>query len=56
MTLVYCIISALITLIATLSAPHIIAHYIRLKTRKQQQLRTLITTEVAKQLRDIIND
>ena len=56
MTLVYCIISALITFSATLSAPHIIAHYIRLKTRKQQQLRTLIATEIAKQLKDIISE
>ena len=56
MTLVYCIISALITLSATFIAPRIVAHIRRYKTRKQQHLTSLIATEVAKQLKDIIND
>ena len=56
MTLIYCIITALITLSATFIAPHIVAHYRRLKTAKQQHLTSLITTEVAKQLKDIINE
>ena len=56
MTLVYCIITALITLSATFIAPHIIAYYRRLKTAKQQHLTSLIATEVAKQLKDILND
>ena len=56
MTLVYCIITALITLSATFIAPHIIAYYRRLKTAKQQHLTSLIANEVAKQLKDIIND
>ena len=56
MTLVYCIITALITLSATFIAPHIIAYYRRLKTAKQQHLTSLIATEVSKQLKDIINE
>ena len=50
------ILTAVLSSIATIIAPHIVAHYRHLKTRKQQQLRTLIATEVAKQLKDIIND
>ena len=56
MTLVYCIISALITLGATFIAPRIVAHIRRYKTRKQQHLTSLIATEVTKQLKDILKD
>jgi len=56
MTLVYCIITAVLSSVITIIAPHIVAHYRRLKTRKQQQLRTLIATEIAKQLKDIISE
>ena len=56
MTLLYCIISALITLGATFIAPRIVAHYRRLKTAKQQHLTSLIADEVAKQLKDIISE
>jgi len=56
MIILYCIISALVTLSATFIAPHIVEHYRRYKTRKQQHLQALVATEVAKQLKDIIND
>jgi hypothetical protein len=56
MTILYCIISALITLSATFIAPHIVSLYRRLKTRKQQHLQALVAAEVAKQLKDILND
>jgi hypothetical protein len=59
MTLVYCIISALITLSATLSAPHIILRYRQLKTRKEQRernMRAKIRKEVDLYLNELRND
>jgi hypothetical protein len=59
MTLIYCIISALITLGATLSAPHIILRYRQLKTRKEQRernMRAKIRKEVDLYLNELRND
>ena len=56
MTLVYYILTVITSSIATLIIPDMVVRYRHYKTRKQQQLRTLIATEVAKQLKDIIND
>ena len=56
MIIYYFILTAVSSSVITLIAPYIVARYRRLKTRKQQQLRTLIATEVSKQLKDIIND
>jgi hypothetical protein len=53
MTILYCIISALITLSATFIAPHIVAHYRRYKTRKQQHLQALVREEVEQYLNEL---
>jgi hypothetical protein len=59
MTIIYCIITALITLSATLSAPHIITRYRQLKTRKEQRernMRAKIRKEVDLYLNELRND
>ena len=53
MTILYCIISAILAVIATLSAPHIVAHYRRYKTRKQQHLQALVREEVEQYLNEL---
>ena len=56
MTLVYYILTVITSSIATLIVPDMVARYRRYKTRKQQHLQALVATEVAKQLKDILND
>lgn len=56
MTLVYYILTVITSSIATLIVPDMVVRYRRYKTRRQQQLQTLIATEIAKQLKDIISE
>jgi hypothetical protein len=56
MTILYYILTVIASSIATLIVPDMVVRYRHSKTRKQQQLQALIATEVAKQLKDIIND
>lgn len=56
MTLLYYILTAILASVTTLSAPTLVAYYLRFKTRKQRKLTSLIATEVSKQLKDILND
>ena len=56
MIIYYFILTAVSSSIITLIAPHIVTRYRQYKTAKQQHLTSLIATEVAKQLKDIIND
>ena len=50
------ILTAVLSSIITIIAPTLVARYRQYKTAKQQHLTSLIATEVAKQLKDIIND
>jgi hypothetical protein len=50
------IITAIISSVATFTAPKIIARYRRFKRVKKQKLNELIRAEVEKQLKNIIND
>ena len=56
MIIYYFILTAVSSSVITIIAPHIVARYRHYKTAKQQHLTSLIATEVAKQLKDIIND
>ena len=56
MTILSYILTVIISSIATLIVPDMVVRYRRYKTRKQQHLQALIATEIAKQLKDIIND
>jgi hypothetical protein len=59
MNIIYCIITALVTLSATLSAPYIITRYRQLKTRKEQRernMRAKIRKEVDLYLNELRND
>ena len=50
------ILTAVLSSIITIIAPTLVARIRQYKTAKQQHLTSLIATEVAKQLKDIIND
>ena len=56
MIIYYFILTAISSSVITLIAPHIVMRYRHYKTAKQQHLTSLIATEVAKQLKDIITD
>jgi hypothetical protein len=50
------ILTAVLSSIATIIAPHIVLRIRQYKTHKQRKLTRLIREEVEKQLKDIIND
>jgi hypothetical protein len=50
------IITAILSSIVTFSAPALVARYRHYKTRKTTKLSHMISVEVEKQLKNIIND
>jgi hypothetical protein len=56
MIIYYFILTAISSSIITIAIPHSVVLIRQYKTHKQRKLTSLIATEVAKQLKDIIND
>jgi len=59
MTIIYCVLTAILSSIATLMAPTIVLRYRQLKTRKEQRernLRAKIRKEVDWYLNELRND
>jgi protein required for attachment to host cells len=50
------ILTAVLSSVITIAAPHTVVFIRQYKTHKQRKLTSLIAAEVAKQLKDIIND
>jgi hypothetical protein len=50
------ILTAVLSAIITIAIPHTVVLIRQYKMHKQRKLTSLIATEVAKQLKDIIND
>jgi hypothetical protein len=56
MTILYFILTAILSSVVTFNAPALVARYRQFKTRKQQKLVDMVREEVERQLKDIIND
>jgi hypothetical protein len=56
MIIIIFILTAVLSSVITIAIPHTVVLIRQYKTHKQRKLTSLIATEIAKQLKDIIND